>query len=137
MDAPRVRLHLWPEPYVVARLDRVPPLDAALRQSGSPVCLVVGHEEVSLIAPAPLLDELGLAAAEVSAGWRALTLDVVLPHGVVGVLAAVSDALARLGVPLMAFSSHDTDHFLVPAKDLGRVLAAVNQVNLERFLASL
>lgn len=135
--SPRVRLHLWPESYVVARLDSVPVLDAALRPAASPVCVIVGHEEVSLLAPEQLLAELGIDANEVSTGWRALTLDVVLPHGVVGLLAAVSDALARIGVPLMAFSSHDTDHFLVPGKDLGRVLAALNQVNLERFLDSL
>ena len=137
MTTPRLRLHLWPEPYVVARLDSVPSLDAALRPEASPVCVIVGHEEVSLLAPEPLLAEFGIVATEVSPGWRALTLDVVLPLEIVGVLAAVSDALARIGVPLMAFSSHDTDHFLVPHKDLGRVLAALNQVNLERFIASL
>jgi hypothetical protein len=34
----------------------------------------------------------------------------------------------------MVFSSHDTDHFLVPEKLLGRALAALGAADLERFL---
>ena len=41
---------------------------------------------------------------------------------------------ACIGIPIMAFSSHDTDHFLVPAESLGRALAALASADLERFL---
>ena len=70
----------------------------------------------------------------VSAGWRALTVEAVFPLATVGLLAVVSRALADVGVPVMVFSSHDTDHFLVPDEHLGRALAALSQARLERFL---
>ena len=69
-----------------------------------------------------------------SEGWRAFTVEAVLPLETIGLLAVASRALAEVGVPVMVFSSHDTDHFLVPGKLLGRALAALNQAGLERFL---
>jgi len=134
MEPRRVRLHLWPGFYAIARLAAVPELPGDVTPGGPPVTLTVGHGEVSLIAPEALVDGLRVAIEEISRGWRALTLDVVLPHGTVGVLAAVGDALARIAVPVMVCSSHDTDHFLVPAAQLGRALAAINGIDLERFL---
>jgi len=123
---PTVGVRLWPQIYAIARLRSVPvPFPS----------LIVGHDEVSLLAPEELVRRYEAIADDVSRGWRALTLEAVFPPGTVGLLAVAGRALADVGVPVMVFSSHDTDHLLVPADTLGRALAALNQARLGRFLA--
>ncbi len=130
-----VGFRLWPQPYAVARLRSVPTALPRAAVSGAPVALIVGHGEVSLLAPQEFVAALGELVEDVAGGWRALTMETVFSLETVGVLAVVSKALADVSVPVMVFSSHDTDHLLVPAEHLGRALAALNQVPLERFLA--
>jgi len=131
---PPVGIRLWAEAYAVARLRAVPKLMPETLPTGAPVALIVGHDEVSLLGPEELVQSLGALVEHVSGGWRALTVEAVFPLETVGLLAVVSRALAEVSVPVMVFSSHDTDHFMVPAEHLGRALAALNQVRLERFI---
>ena len=133
---PPLGLRLWPQPYAVARLRSVPALLPQLTSGGAPAALIVGHGVVSLLAPEESVHELAALVETTSEGWRALTLEAVFPLGTVGVLAAASRALAEVGVPMMTFSSHDTDHFLVPGQLLGRALSALGQARLERFLVA-
>ena len=132
MNKGRVRLRLWPQPYAVARLSALPVLPAEATADDPPVCLVVGHGEVSLLAPEPFVTACGAGVEESDEGWRAITLDAVFPLGVVGVLATISEALAQVGIPVMTFSSHDTDHLLVPGGHLGRALAVLSQTSLDK-----
>ncbi|HVN76062.1 MAG TPA: ACT domain-containing protein [Thermoanaerobaculaceae bacterium] len=134
LQEPVVGVRLWPQVYAIARLDTVPEGLPSHTVGGPPVAVIVGHGEVSVLAPEDVIGDLALPGDEVFRGWRALTLEAVFPLGTVGVLATVSGALAEVGVPVMVFSSHDTDHFLVPAASLGRALAALNQASLGRFL---
>lgn len=131
---PPVGIRLWPQSYVVARLREVPAALSGSQAGGPPVALVVGHDEVSLLAPEEVIQGVAGSVEHVSGGWRALTVEAVFPLGTVGFLAVVSRALAEVSVPVMVFSSHDTDHFLVPSEHLGRALAALNQARLERFI---
>jgi hypothetical protein len=130
-----VRLKLWPQVYAVVRLRTAPRDVTPFEVSPAPVGLVIAPGDITLLAPESLVDTLPPEVVEeCSRGWRALTIDARFPLDTVGVLAAVGRALAEVKVPVMAFSSHATDHFLVPAKDLGRALAALNAAGLERFL---
>jgi hypothetical protein len=131
---PPVGLRLWPQSYAVARLRSVPDPLPELSETGPPIALIAGHGEVSLLAPEETVRGLGAQVERASEGWRAFTLEAVFPLGTVGVLAAASRTLAEVGVPVMVFSSHDTDHFLVPGELLAKTLAALNQARLERFL---
>ena len=131
-----LRVHLWPEPYGVATLSIVPEITSWLLPDGPPVSVVVGHGEVSVLAPDTVIDAFGDAVARHDRGWRALTFDAVFPLGTIGLLAATSRALAEVGVPVMVFSSHETDHVLVPAQQIGRALMALGQARLERFVAT-
>lgn len=130
----QVPLRLWPQRYVVAQLAAVPDVGSALDAAGAPVALVVGHGEVSLLAPEEVVERVSPLVTRRSEGWRAATLDTVFPLDTVGVLAAVSQALAQVGVPLMVFSSHDTDHLLLPEVHLGHALAVIHNIRLESFL---
>ena len=128
-------MRLWPEPYGVATLREVPEITSWLLPDGPPVSLAVGNGEVSVLAPESVIDALGDAVARHERGWRALTFDAVFPLATIGLLAAATRVLADVGVPVMAFSSHDTDHLLVPGKQIGRALSALGQARLERFVA--
>jgi hypothetical protein len=131
---PLVGIRLWPQPYAVARLRAIPEPLPRTPAAGAPVALIVGHDEVSLLAPEEVVEGLGGLVERVSGGWRAFTVEAVFPLGTVGFLAVVSRTLAEVSVPVMVFSSHDTDHFMVPSEHLGRALAALNQACLERFI---
>lgn len=131
---PCVHVHLWEPIYAVARLRGVPDPLPNLEASGAPASLLVGHNEVSLIAPEPVVDAVAGWVEEVARGWRALTLEAVLPFSTVGLLAAAARALAEVEVPVLVLSSHDTDHFLVPGEHLGRALAVLHQAGLEKYL---
>ena len=133
-DKPPVGLRLWPQTYSVARLFGVPDPLPRLSTADAPVALIVGHDEVSLLAPEEIVRGLGSLVERASMGWRAITVEAVVPLETIGLLAMASRALADVGVPVMVFSSHDTDHFLVPATFLGRALAVLNQAGLERVL---
>lgn len=130
-----IRLELWPEPFAIVRL-RTAPADLAAVQSGNaPVALVLAPGDITLMAPHSVVDALPAGLVEAgSREWRALTLDAEFPLDTVGVFAAVTRVLADVDVPVMGFSSHRTDHFLVPSALLGRALAALHNARLERFL---
>jgi len=134
-DSGKLRVTLWPQAYAVARL-RAVPVGLPLDPDGPPVAVLVGGGEVSLLAPEEVVDRPDVDAEHVSRGWRAITLDLVLPLDTVGVMATIGRALADVGVPVMVLSSHDTDHFLVPGDLLGRALAALGQTRLDRILRS-
>jgi hypothetical protein len=127
-------VHLWEPIYAVARLRGVPDPLPALDAGGAPASLLVGHDEVSLIAPEPLVDAVADWVEEVARGWRAFTLEAVVPFSTVGLLATAARALADIEVPVLVLSSHDTDHFLVPGEHLGRALAVLHQAGLEKYL---
>ncbi len=125
----RGRFTLWPPRYGVAALATFPPLPDP--DAGSPPVMVVQEAgEITLVAPEEVLSALGSKVLRRSQGWRALTLDGVFPPEAVGVLAALTRALAEARVPVMAFSSFRADHLLVPEGHLGRALAALAQVTL-------
>jgi hypothetical protein len=129
-----MKVKLWPQPYAVARLRALPANVAFLEADGAPTGLVVRLGDITVLAPEASLAPLGDAVVEVERGWRALTLDTALSFGTIGLLAAATSALAQVGVPVMAFASFATDHFLVPERDVGHAVAALNQAALERFL---
>ena len=131
---PTLGVRLWPQVYAIAKLRAVPEPFPSLPPDGAPVAVVVGHDEVTLLAPEELVQSYSALVLDTMNGWRALTLEAVFPAGTVGLLAVASRVLAEVGVPVMVFSSHDTDHFLVPGEMLGRALAALNQARLGRFL---
>lgn len=72
-------------------------------------------EGLSVIFSGDVLEELGGMAQEEPAGPFALiTLSVRSDLFAVGLLAEVSRALAKEGIPLNAFSAFHHDHLLVP-----------------------
>ena len=58
-------------------------------------------------------------------GWRVLAVKGPFPFDTIGVLANLSGVLARVGVPLLAVSTYDTDYLLVKEERLPKAVEAL------------
>ena len=76
-------------------------------------------EERSLVCPSKLVPSETL---ERSDGWRAFRIEGVLDLSLVGILAGISDILARDNIGIFAISTFNTDYFLTKENDFERSL---------------
>ena len=68
--------------------------------------------------------------ARVEDGWRALKLEGPIPFEEIGVLSALSGALAGAGLSLFAISTFDTDYILVKEAHLAAAVDALRGAGL-------
>jgi hypothetical protein len=61
----------------------------------------------------------------VERGWRALALRGPIPFDAVGVIAALTEPLARFGIAVFVISTHDTDRLLVRHERLAHAIEAL------------
>lgn len=109
------------EPFVVSRFD---PKSAApvwaLEGSGfAAVCRT--DDELSIISAEARVPDPPASAPR----WRGLKVHGPFPFDAIGVLAAISRALADARVSLLAVSTHDTDYVFVQSPDLARAVRAL------------
>ncbi len=114
---PGLVLGLLAEDFSVCRLlpsEPVPPW------AGSAVFSSVTRtaDELSIICPAAQVP----ATIQAEKGWRLLKFTGPFDFGAVGVLASVTEPLARAGISLLAVSTFDTDYILVKAGRLDDAL---------------
>jgi hypothetical protein len=111
------KVYVWEGTYAMARAERpCRGAVAVIRDRNEITCLI----EESRLRPAGLL--------AVDAGWKVITFDMILPFGLIGFLARVSNALAKADISICALSAYSTDHILVKAKDLEKALACMEQL---------
>lgn len=114
-------LTVLPEPYVVTRLDQrsaAPPW--ALEGPGfAAICRT--DDELSIITAEGRVPDPPAAAPR----WRGFKVHGPFPFDAIGVLAAISRALADARVSLLAVSTHDTDYVFVQSPDLPRAVRAL------------
>ncbi len=79
------------------------------------------EDELSLVCPWEAVP----AGVRAEGPWRALKVAGPLDFAAVGILAALTAALAREGVSLFALSTYDTDYLLVKEPDLETARAAL------------
>ena len=60
-------------------------------------------------------------------GWRAFRIQGKLDFSLVGVLARISEILARNKIGIFAVSTFDTDYILTKAADFDRALSAMRE----------
>jgi uncharacterized protein len=113
---PRLRLRLLPGELAVVRLSPGIPLPA-WAQTQPLACVVWTAEETSIVCDVAAVPEGALAER----GFRAFGLLGPIPFTTTGVLASLTDPLARAGLSLFAVSTYDTDYLLV--KEAVRVAA--------------
>ena len=64
-------------------------------------------------------------------GWRGLMVRGPLDFSLVGILAALSAALAAAGISIFALSTFDTDYLLVKEPDLFRAIEVLTASGYE------
>ncbi|SCG50669.1 ACT domain-containing protein [Micromonospora inositola] len=117
---------LLPGGYAVCRLPAGSSLSPTLWGGlGDPDVVTVSWsvDGISLICPSRRAPE----QAVVETDWRCLRIVGPLDLAVTGTLAALVEPLARARVNVVAFSTYDTDHVLVPAVRLVEATAALER----------
>ncbi len=80
--------------------------------------MVQDKNEVTVILDESKIDENKSKIIEAEKGYKIITFDMVLPFGMVGFLAKISQALAEEKISIFAISAFSTDHILVKENDL-------------------
>jgi hypothetical protein len=101
--------YIWKETFAIAKSKR--PYPNALAN-------IIDKNEITVIIDQSKFNEND--AIEIERDWKIITFDMVLPLGLVGFMAKVSQALADEEISLFAISAFSTDHILVKQEDLAR-----------------
>ena len=102
---------------------------------GQPFCaLVADKDEVTLLMPdearADFRARLRQAEASEQA-YRLITLDLALDPDLVGLIARLTEALAAVDIPILAFAAYSRDHLLVPAVDFDKAMRTLSDLHKE------
>ena len=121
-QALHLSLAILPERFAVCQFSPDGPLPRPL-----PGCrfwsLTCTDDEMSLVLPE---DDVP-ADFRAERGWRCLKILGILNFAMVGVLAALSSALALASVSVFVVSTYQTDYLLVRAGDLERAVATLRE----------
>lgn len=100
-----------------------------LAEVGSPfTALIVDQEEVTLVLPEEAVEEFSgrLRGATLDASnYRVITFDAILPAGLVGYMAAISAAAARVGVSIIPLGAYSRDHIMVRESQFDTAMEAL------------
>jgi hypothetical protein len=113
MSSRKLRLHLLAGRFAVCRLEGDSALpDWALRAGF--VSITRTDDELSIVCA----EENVPADVRAERGWLCFKVAGLFAFSEVGVLASLTEPLARAGISLFAISTFDTDYLLVKADDL-------------------
>jgi hypothetical protein len=121
----RLVVDIAPGEYTITRLPKgsEPPRI----ETGGLVSITTTAEGVSVVCPTNAAPP----SEHNQPGWRLLTVRGPLEFDLTGVMAALAGELAAAGVTLLAVSTYDTDHVLVPTADLARATKALREAGHE------
>ena len=105
------KVYIWKEVFAVIKSKKSYP---------GAFANIVDKNEITVIVDQSRFNEKD--GIEVEKGWKVLTFNMVLPLGLIGFLAKVSEALADEKIPILAISAYSRDHILVKEKDLTKAI---------------
>lgn len=108
-------LELLEKEYAVCRLK------TQSLPSGEFVSLTVSGGEISLVCEAELAPPDSIAETS----WRGMRISGVLDFSLIGILAGLTDVLAKAGVSVFAISTYDTDYLFIKSQNLQRSVQAL------------
>ena len=101
------KVYIWKETFAIIKSKKVYPNAFAN--------IIDQNETTVIIEQSKYNDE---DVIEIEKDWKILTFDMILPFGLVGFLAKISQLLADEKISIFAVSTYSTDHILVREKDL-------------------
>jgi uncharacterized protein len=116
MESP-LKLTVTEESLSICRLERE---DALPRWAwtGPFVSVTRTEQELSVVCAASAVPE----GVQAEPGWRALRVEGPLDFSLTGILAGLTDPLAKASIGIFALSTFDTDYLLVPERHLRRAV---------------
>ena len=105
------RVYVWKETFAVVKARRPLPDAFAIIQDKNEITIVIDQSRIN-----------NQDVIELEKDWKIITFDMILPFGLVGFLARVSQALAEEKISIFALSAYSTDHILVKQKDLPQAI---------------
>ena len=105
------KVYVWKETFAVVKSKKTYP---------SAFANIIDKNETTVIIDQSNFNEKD--AIEIEKDWKILTFDMVLPFGLVGFMAKVSQTLADEKISIFAISAYSTDHVLVKEKDLNKAI---------------
>jgi hypothetical protein len=119
-------LHVRRGPYAIAAWpkEQAPSLLAATPPNEAFAMLILDELEATAVLPEATLEVLPPPTSS-EPGWSVITLDQPMSWDLVGILAAVTTALAGAGISVGAGTAYSRDHLLVPTARLDDALAAL------------
>ncbi len=103
------KVYVWKENFAVMKSKKTYPVAFAN---------IIDKNEVTVIIDQSKFNKKD--AIEIERDWKLLTFDMVLPSGLAGFMAKVSQALADEKISIFTISAYSTDHILVKEKDLSK-----------------
>lgn len=113
-------LVLLPESLAVCRL----PADSEFPEWASAnhlMAFVRTQDELSVVCAEKLVPP----EVKAERGWRAFQVQGPLDFSMIGVLASITEPLARVGVSVFALSTYDTDYILIKEDSVPRAQTAL------------
>lgn len=114
-------LQLLAGAYAVSRLSPDEPLPEWAR--GELLAAIWTPDELSIVSTADAVPE----SVRSEPGWLVLRVVGQLDFSLIGILAALTEALAQAKVSVFALSTFDTDYLLVRERDRERALRALEE----------
>jgi uncharacterized protein len=115
-----VTLDIIPGSYAICRLAAASPLPP-WTAGGAFSSIVRTPQELSIVCASDEVPE----DVQAERGYRGLVVRGPLDFGLVGIVAALSTALASASISIFVVSTYDTDYLFVRARDLDRAVAAL------------
>ena len=110
----------------------ITPAAALIAEIGAPfLTLIADRDEVTLVLSQEDYDEYQNRLRDHTISeieYRLITFDIVLEHTLVGFLAEISRSLAQAQIPIMAFSSFERDHILIPESQFAQAMQILSEI---------
>jgi uncharacterized protein len=125
MTAPTYSLTLLAGRYAVCMLPSLASIPSWATLGSDFWSITRTSDELSIICAQEYLPDDDYSDLAVARDWMLLRVEGPFAFDVTGVLAALSDVLARDGVVLLAVATYQTDYLLVKAEQIDTAIAAL------------
>ncbi len=122
----KLTLHLLAETFTINKLPQFAEIPSILSQ-GEMCFMTRTDEELSVICP----DYMAPNNVQQELGWRCLKVEGAMKLGETGVLASVAQPLADASIPMLAFSTFNTDYVFVMEENLVNAVQALQKAGHE------
>ena len=117
-----IKAYVWEEKFAVLKVGELP-------KNKEFFCVIIDKKETTLILKENDIQKVN--AIEMEKDFRIITFNTILPFDLVGFMSAISAALTRADVSLLAISAYSTDHILVKEKNLNKTIEALKTLGIK------